>query len=299
MLIPLAVSAESEWQYSADTDTLLRGASLYTRQELPYGDGVMPDKFYVYRTEWKGELFYVHTKKDNDALAFVGDHTGDVDAERLYANEEGERILEDFISGKFSSYLLSEGYQSTTEISNAEVDRLDSITETETISVRSLANLPRYEVVGIDETGTLYHIHGAIYKRNSDYFYVNYDKLDNSYFTSDGEFSYRRGEVEVVKVPESIKALITDGYFDYNYFSYSETFDAYNMTLNNTALTEIIIFWISSVILGYLLPLIPFVLSIVFAQSKKALYPKRWYLLTACSGAWMLISTCILMVILI
>ncbi len=300
MLLPLSVSAKEEWQYNERSDTLFYGEDEYTKQIIPYTDGVLPNRFYVYRTEYDGELFYVHVKEGSSELVFLGDHTSFVGDEYVYVNKEGERILNDFVSGKFSSYLLFEGNRfSTAEISNKEVDTLDSITETRRLSVTVLGNIPCYEVAGLDETGTLYHIHGAIYKLYSEYYYVNYDALDNSYFDSDGNFSYRRGEVDAVKVPQSIKALLTDGYFNYNNFHYTETFDAYNQTLSNTKLTEIIIFWISSVILGYLLPLVPFVLSIVFAHSKKALYPKRWYLLTACSGAWMLLSTCILMVILI
>lgn len=300
MLLPLSVSAKEEWQYNERSDTLFYGEDKYTKQIIPYTDGVLPDDFYVYKMKSESELFYAHAKADGYPLAFVSDYTSFVGNAYVYVNAEGEEILKDFISGKFSSYLLFEkNCYNTAKISNEEVNTLDSITEKEPFNVSTLGNVPRYEVAGLDKTGTLYHIHGAIYKLYSEYYYVNYDALDNSYFDSDGNFSYRRGEVDAVKVPSSIAALITDGYFNYNNFHYTETFDAYNQTLNNTKLTEIIIFWISSVILGYLLPLVPFVLSIVFAHSKKALYPKRWYLLTACSGAWMLLSTCILMVILI
>lgn len=298
MLLPLSVSAKDEWQYSKDTLTF--GTTEYKKQEIPYTDGVLPDDFYVYKMKSESELFYAHAKADGYPLAFVSDYTSFVGDEYVYVNKEGEEILKDFISGKFSSYLLFEkNCYNTAKISNEEVNALDSITEKEPFNVSTLGNVPRYEVAGLDETGTLYHIHGAIYRIYNDYYYVNYDELDNSYFDSEGNFSYRKGTVEAVKVPTSIKALLTDGYFEYNSFNYVETFDAYNQTLSNTNLTEIIIFWISSIILGYILPLVPFVLSIVFAQSKKALYPKRWYLLTACSGAWMLIATCILMVILI
>ncbi len=300
LLVPILANAQTEWSYNRDTDNINYGTEHFTREYLRLGDGLLPEHYNVYKVEDDGEVFYLHQRDDNYDLVVLSDYPSTVENFSVHLSVDGKKAYEKFLNGEFFSYMLfDESASYTAGFNGAYVKSLDDINPTMDMPVSSLQHYSHFDVAGIDETKSLYHIHGAIYDIYNNYYYINYDALDNSYFDANGNFSYRRGNVKLARVPENISRQIRSSVsnFTYKYNSYTTTYDAYNTA--NKSISEIALFVISTAILGYVLPLVPFILSLVFAQSKKAVYPKRWYLLTICSVLWMILATCIVVLLLL
>ena len=300
MVLPVFSNAESLWYYDKITDTLILNGNEYLPCELEFSDHVLPLTYRVYKTESQNEIFYIYETDTTDDLVFVNDYSSYNETRTVHANARGKEILEKFQSGEYSSYKLfrdTDYYSSG--FNSAFIKTLDDMPATMELTVSSMEYLQRYDVAGLDETGTLYRVHGAFYEYKNNFYYVNYDALDNTYFDADGNFSFRRGTVKLVEVPENIESEIRSAASGIRYSGddYIHTFDVYNTASDNFG--DVILFVISTVILGYLIPLVPFVLSIIFAHSKKALYPKRWYLLTLCSSVWMIVATCLVIMVVI
>lgn len=298
--LPLLVSAESSWSYDKSLDVAYLNGEEYTPYQLGVSDGILPLDFNVYKAEYNDEVFYIHQPKNVENIAFLSDYSSYHYESDVYANTEGKKSLDKFFNGEYASYkLFKNSCYYTAGFNSAYVEALDSMTPTKELTVSSLQYLERYDVAGLDETGTIYHIHGAFYKFNQNLYYINYDVLDNSHFDSDGNFSYRSGNVFVVDVPEEIELQVRSAItgIKYKSDSHNQTYDVYNTAEEKFGVT--LVFIVSSLMLGYLLPLIPFILSLIFARSKKSLYPKRWYILTLCSAVWMLIFTCIIVLVII
>lgn len=299
LLLPLTAFAENDWIINND-GTLYNGDIKYTKIQLAYSnDLVLPNTFDVYKTTFDDYTIYVQTLTTTDQFVTTGGYYSS--QETYYATEEGLKTIERFNNGQFSKYLLVylNSPSTTAGFNAAHVKELDSLTPTLTLLVSDLKDLFYYNVAGVDDTCTFSHIHGAIYESENCYYYINYDELDNSYFDSEGYFSYRKGQVKAVEVPDNLAREIDSALSHTNYktFTFNETYDAYH-TANETFST-VTLFVVSTIILGYIIPAIPFTLSLIFARSKKALRPKRWYILTIVSSVWMLFSTIINLIIIL
>lgn len=300
LIMPLSVSAENEWYFSDDTlYSSLSGK--YYEVELAYlTDGILPGTFDIYKSGSNNDPYYIHVPRYTKHFVTYGEYA--YSNESIYATSEGKQIIEEFNNGNFSKYMIfgdqSELYSGV--LNGDIVKQLDAIEPTKTLLVSALRNLEMYAVAGVDKTGTFYHIHGAFYKSGSGYYYINYDVLDNSYFDANDNFSYRKGQVKAVEVPSDIVARLNNEIVPnirFKDFTYNETYDAYHKA--NESWGNMPLFIFSTAILGYAIPLVPFVLSLVFAQSNKAMHPKRWYVLTFVSAFWLLVSTLINLLILL
>ena len=58
-------------------------------------------------------------------------------------------------------------------------------------------------------------------------------------------------------------------------------------------------FWIIFVVLGYLVPIAPLVIGLVFARSKKMSHPKRWYIVAGMAVLWMVLAVALTVLLLI
>ncbi len=293
LIMPLSVSAENDWSFS--NDTLYNGDEAYYEVELGYlTDDILPGTFDIYKSGSNNDPYYIQVPRHTKHFVTYGEYP--FSKETIYATAEGKKILQKFNEGKFFKYMIL-GDQSnlySAGINGEHVKRLDALEPTKTLLVTALRNLEMYAVAGVDKTGTFYHIHGAFYESGSGYYYINYDALDNSYFDANDNFSYRKGQVKVVEVPSDMVTLLNIQVIPFIHpkdFTYNETYDAYHMA--NESWGNMPLFIFSTAILGYAIPLVPFVLSLIFAHSKKALHPKRWYVLTFVSAFWLFVSTLI------
>jgi hypothetical protein len=140
--------------------------------------------------------------------------------------------------------------------------------------------------------------YGAIYKLGADYYYLNYTKLNNGYFDSDGNFSYRNGTVALAKINGELFNQVEKRERNMTQHSYETKYEEDEIDVTFDKATAKVLFWIIFVIFGFLVPIAPLIVGFTFALSEKRGYPKHWYLVAFLSLAWMALSL-ILAIILI
>jgi hypothetical protein len=119
------------------------------------------------------------------------------------------------------------------------------------------------------------------------WYYINYDALDNSYFSSDGSFSYRSGTVEAVKLEGDVARMVGGLQSAMEPREKSVEYESSAMNIPTEGVEYEPVFWVLTVILGLILPAVPLTFGLMYALKGKCLYPKRWFLLVALSVAWM------------
>lgn len=67
--------------------------------------------------------------------------------------------------------------------------------------------------------------------------------------------------------------------------------DGYDTFYASYEYYDVSAFWVFYVLNGFLLPIAPLVVGVVTAHSAKRGKPRRWYILSALAGAWMLLAT--------
>ena len=188
----------------------------------------------------------------------------------VYSKEESLPELDEYLSGVAAASRIVNSYDIDIgrDITDEQRLALDALTPTDTFAVSSLAGAMTHELRVYDSTGALSHAHGGFYTIDGGVYYVNYDALDNSYFDADGNFSYRRGNVDMVKLSGNDELLVTDSSsFDerdeYSYVSeeYSSSEDDIEENAN-VARAFLVIFFAVFLMLPSLIPLVFMILDL-------------------------------------
>lgn len=298
-VLSFSVSAdEYNWSISKDGETLTNGSTVYKKYEMPTVLNYLPDgEVYLYEVESLYEEYYY------DYVAVTQGTTDIVRlqyAEDVYVTEKGKNILDKLRNGEYSFYLYFADNDVVVDFVPMQFSLFISESNKTEIDVTQIWNCNIYEIRGFDETGTFAYDCGAVYEVNGEYYYIHYDELDNSYFDAYGAFSYRKGMAPAYKLDEAAVKFVENANFsikvrieEYIYPEEEWFLDA------DDDLEAMITFWVISLLFGLILPAVPLVLSIKFANSKKAIRPKRWYILTACSILWILTSVGMVLVIIL
>ncbi len=304
LLLPVtAAAAEIQWQISEDELTLTYDGKEYHRYSLNPADLFMPDHIYVPEQSGivklgKDEFQVVQTDRTDEIVVLSEDMYWYGFYSYVYATQEGAAILDRFSKGEYATLLISDTFHSEmAELTKEQLATLDGLKPNKTLDVTELAEVECYEIIGMDETGTMGHIHGAVYADTHSWYYINYDALDNSYFSSDGSFSFRSGTVDAVKLEDGaahmIAVLMSKMTTRAEEIEYEHETD---FTMEDSDADAV--FWTLTVILGVILPAVPLTFGLVYALKGKCLYPKRWFLLVTLSVAWMLVMGAIVLLIL-
>ena len=174
----------------------------------------------------------------------------------------------------------------------------DESAEDLTCDVTLLKHLPKLELRLCDKSGMLITHLGTLYCFDDGaYGFLDYKKLDNSYFDADGYFSYRQGSVTLSMLPAALAKEITEstteGYHLRSTYAYEIAYeDGYYENMEDA-------FWVLIVFAGYLLPIAPLTVGLVFANSKKMSHPKRWYVVAGLAALWLLLAVVLTVIVLI
>lgn len=307
---------ENLWEVSSD------GAVLYCEDREYYGysiggaDVFNPESAYLYSDaiEINGEFLDLCVPKGTSEIVSVGYHSfGVFSPEKYYVTEKGRELLDDLYDGSYSFVRLQNynGFSAgLSDMSLELLERLDSFEgETEDLDVRELFEDECYNVLVYDATDTIEHTHAGIFKKNSDFYYVNFDALDNSYFDSMGYFSFREGTVTALKLDGELKkqvwshvtsagARITEyEYADGYSFEPDEYYGGAEYFGESSGAA--IFFWVFVLIIGFAAPLAAGITGICLALSKKPGRNKRWLVLPILSVVWMLAAVLIIVVLII
>lgn len=284
---------EIEWVVSDDQQTLTYGNETYALYPLPATEWFRPYEFYKYSQSVKvgqkslnmiGHPVIESTEEEivlNQDMVVVYDYIGSAAMIRVYVTPQGAKELDRYVSGKYTQYELAQGYYTSSVISGALVNAWASSEADMTVDVTKLGTAPSYKVLGYDSTLTLAHVIGEVFEYKGDYLFVNYDKLDNSHFDSNGNLSFRSGTVPALclndaharQVAEAIEAA--QSFSPYVHGEQAELLDPS---------ISMIIFLVMVAPLLYLLPLATLILGIVLRSIKRIPHRERWTLVIVLSA---------------
>ncbi len=282
---------------------------IYHRIELPVGCEVFslaPTYHYANPPEGYGAAGSVFSFEKGGYLIGVALYG---QATAYYCREDMLDELQAYLNGESGVYILRapavdpRDFRATDLFYDFSEDQAQALlsgesAETVTCDVTLLKDLPKLELRLRDQSGMLNTHLGTIYCfADGTYGFVDHKKLDNSHFDADGYFSYRQGTVTLFKLNSSLAREIgiatAEGYNLRSTYTYEEAYDEdYYESIEDS-------FWVLVVFAGYLLPIAPFVVGLVFANSPKMGRSKRWYIVAGLAAVWLLLAVVLTVILLV
>lgn len=305
-VVSVGAATTEDFMISNDGTQFCYNGEVYRHVTLPYSDVVEPYDMELITTkyqpdadgyEWDVEFY--HNPEIEGLIVAVGYHDTYCS---VFVTEDGEALIDDYLNGKYSHWWLWTADHDTlyfSELPDTLILALQaSENETLTVDASELEALTSLDIIGLDASQTVRHTHGAIYVMDDGYYYLNYDALQNNMFSSDGYFSYRGGDVELIRLDDAEAAQIDTATgnkqaWDVNY-GYSGNLEL-DWSLPEGA--SLVIFIVIATILGFVLPLVPLVLGLIVARSPKTKNPHGWYLLAGLAALWILCVAILLVLI--
>ncbi len=150
-----------------------------------------------------------------------------------------------------------------------------------------------YEIYAFYEDASFARCIGAIYHVGEYYWEVSYDTISDRFFDSEGHINYNtHGTVDAKRIDRESVPLLEE--------VLQQTMDLeVRFESDNPMSAGAIAFYVLLVLFGFLLPLAPLILGIVFALSKKTSAFKRWIVLVAFSLIWIIVAAVLLIITLL
>lgn len=298
-----------QWTVSDDGSKLASGEKVYKRIDTD----CKIEPMYAYRFYNMVSLdesgFYmawveVPSKEAESEIAWLkGDYE---DSYIVYATEKGEAALKEFETGKYYCATLVNPESAWNFVDISLLEDLDGASiedgNKKQTDVTDLKDIERLELRVYDSTESFYKAYGALYNIEESWYYVNYDSLGNEYFDADGNFSYRRGTVELSLLNDALSKKINAACEHlevlYTVYTYEESeYMTYSEYQGEDSSLGVVIFWVVYALLCFALPAAFVVLGCVFARIEKFGRPKYWYVVSALALAWILVSIVLAIVI--
>ena len=303
-LIPSAASEEvKQWEISPDGNTITDGSYTYTYYESYNQIHIATnDTIYIYRNsirEQNGIYNDVYIASSNPEVIWLNDG---YTTYSLYATKDGLAKIQSFLDGKDRSYMLYEGNNRRNHCPAPVITDLktaySSQSDTVEMEVSELKSLKKYDIRALDQSKTFSYNCGIIYKlADGSLAYIDFDALDNSYFDSEGNFSYRRGKVKLAVLDADLSMDVKDVIEGTERFSpYFESADIDESEEHNV---PIALFWVVYSLLGFIIPTVLLILGIAYANRKKWNKPKYWYILSYIAASWILLAIILMILLLI
>ncbi len=256
--------------------------------QLNYGE--------VSSSEKGGYLVRVQNNYGDGEVSFY--YRSDMMAQfQYYAEGRGNRYVLRDPMGDPNDFDTRDGYY---DVSIELVESLKNASKSEgyTVNVTDLQGLGKMELRHMDPSGMLTTLKGVIYAMpDGTYAWMDYATLDNSHFDADGYFSYRSGQVTVYDMGTDFMTVLEQnaGERYQKYAKYTFEFDELALNdpldgMNSSSSYNEGSFMALMILVGYLLPIAPFVVALVFARSPKMSHPKRWYMVAGMAVLWILLA---------
>ena len=329
MLLPLSVIAVNadekytpiEWSLSSDAKYLYGKDKRYERYIVNgvfYNDARF--SFYFKDTvTYNGRECEVYGNSAYPTLVSVRKGDG---YSLVFADKEGKKMLDDFVSGKDCIYYFEGVGNAYTVIEKSLVEALDSLYNTYSsintvrMDASRLQEADVYEVTVHDRLETKAYQHGAVYKMpDGKAYYLCFEGLDNSHFDADGYFSYRSGEVKLIRLDGDAltkvntalmnmrikeknviyESLVISGYCDI----YGEPIESDFIYESPSESEAQLSFWVFFIFIGFIVPIVPLVIGLVLPRLKSLGKERYWYIMAGFAAIWLLASLGILLILII
>lgn len=295
--LPIYAEESPEWSLSNDLSTLSCGEDVYHLYAESIDAKFVPICLSIVAecVTANGVEYDVGIYRGRESVAYLLDsYTWELRG--IYVKGNGASVVDDFRKGSYTDTRLTDGFMDA-PIEWGTVAAWDArADERKGVNVTELDGLEVYEIVRYDATLCLGYVYGAVYILDDGYIYVNYHELDNSYFDSEGNFSYRRGEVDVLylegeaaeEVDEVLSLLETTVGFEYD-----------TVLLEADPVSSFLLFVILWALLGIALPAGLIVAGALLSSTKKPFGGKHWRVLIIVGILWIIAASAILAILLI
>ena len=285
------------WEYDEATDTIYGLGKEYTYYRPSINLIFDAPKTYYFANEielYDGDTVLVSYSLNPEIVQWYSDYA-------VYVTAAGRASLNALQDDRAATYRIKTGstyYDASAPLDGAVLSEIKKGTETKSFDVRTLQDKIVGNVFGYDGTGAFSCNYGGVYAVSGEYYYIHYMTLGNQYFDADGEFSYRSGTVEAIKMTDEQAQHVA------TLLSHAEdagseiVFEADGDFDEATEKGAIFLFVVFAVLIGFVLPLPLLIVSICMARSAKRGHPTYWYGLTAVCGAWMLVMLLIMIILL-
>lgn len=296
LLSVTVLAGEAEWSLSYDEETLTFGTYTFDLYDPLFPVQLVGEKAYYYNYALE-DYRAVETNAESNAVyaSIIG---------TVYATEKGVEALDRLMEGEATSYMLASVHGACAPISNDLVTLLTKTpedAEKRTFDVRDLENALYYSLLGVESYGFYGCAYGAVYAYEGEFYYIHYMDLGNQCFDADGNFSYRRGTVEGVKLEGDLVAELHTVGQDMNFYpleyidageekNFDDTADYFDSARSA--------FVVGMVVFGFMIPTPLLIVGLVFPRSAKRGYPKYWYILAGVAALWMALSVLLMILVL-
>ena len=306
LLCPMLAHADKEdYSFSMHGENIAYNGRAYKSYLLPEGYHVMPHTVYDLTEAVCPDCSYrvsVCLKEADDSIIFFGntynsDFGYSEKSHPLYVTDEGKAHIGSFLQGEHgSSYLASKDKKNLSKLSSEFTTQLGLANEKITLDSLSLVNCTIYPILTYDTKEIICFQSGAIYiLEDKSYAYVDYAELDASYFTSDGEFAYRKGSVEAVKLDGDILQMLPGVLSQMEHYSVEHQGgdDDYYYEPEDPegAMAAFILMWIIFILIP---PFVPIITGICLAVSSKIRHKKLWIALIIFGALWLICALAVL-----
>lgn len=288
-IIPITSFAETPvWEISNDAKTINYGEKIYELYEMHPEIDILPEgeiRLYAVNNPSDDMYKYEYVAQINSEIVYL------YNSSTIYVTQEGKLQLDKFINNEYLYYLYFVDYNYVIDFNAELFDGFINENNKQLIDVTTLWNDEVFYIRGFDDTGSFAHKCGAVYYHENSYYYINFDALDNTYFDAYGDFSYRKGMVPAYKLIGENEKFASQAKNNARERKEEYVYPEDEMfVIDEDKAKAITIFVIVSLVFGFIIPMVPLILSIKFAISKKAINSKRWYWVTAFSALWIIIS---------
>ena len=295
----------TKWTVSNDGATLSDGTNTYeyygTYDKNEYEKGLILGTYHYENYVWfDGASHSVRSyEKGGDILSLYAYDK----PEKLYVTPKGKEILDAYFGGKNPKYKL---WTSRTEAAEFDAIVFELLQKKyifggnhQTIDVTELKNWHSYELTMHDELFYFTRTVGAIHINDSgDVFFIDYDSLGNQYFDANGDFSFRKGTVEALRVDDEMSKYVMSSKSNSEHIEAKASWEDSGLTYSEEEAASLTpVFYVGLILLGFVFPLPFLVIGIVFPRIKKFGKPKYWYILAISSGVWMAVATALIILI--
>ncbi len=299
MILPISAASDAtdvdetpEWVLSKDEQTLSLDTEIYTKYPIPMGTWIRPYVFYEYNQSVGEDLLDVgcpgYIAEDESLIQYQGitllySGLSQYATVSVYVQPEGKANMDAFTAGEYAQYELGSYHQSSI-ISGDMISKWNGSATNTTVDVTTLADVPRYYVLGYDQTLTLAHVIGAVFELEGEYLYVYYDALDNSCFDANGNLSFRQGTISALRPDAEDSQTVASAIENAKPYSTSRFYEPVD-PLDPTI--SIICFLLIASPLLFILPALLLVFGIVMRCIKKIPNRKRWNTVIILSALWL------------
>lgn len=299
LLSAVTVSAttdpEPEFTFRADAMVLYHYQQQYHYYFLPHNVVCSPRSLFLLSEEYYTvesldlDVGYLYSTQEDGGSMIWGGYKTNRYINGIYVDADEIPQLDRWLDGKGTIWRLKHAtYEQWASMPNDPVKELDKLNASAKLfDVRDLEETERYDIYAFDATDVWGYVYGAVYILDDGYYYLNYSKLGNEHFDSDGNFSYRSGDVFLMRLTEAQEELIDRVSAKLDYVTYEQQ---ENDSDGETGEMPIAVFWIVYLMLGVIIPVPLIFLGILLPSSRKLGYPKYWYTFAVIAGIWLLVA---------